>query len=134
MNYSQYYIPHGYKELTIPATADGAVRLVDCPRIADTSNNFPTKRPIPAETQLSAHLAPQHLHADCAAQSRAWIGGLLAEHCVPNRFPLPPPQQDKTFTATLFMPFDKFDCTKTPQEIVAFFEAEFPDFVPLLGQ
>jgi kynurenine 3-monooxygenase len=44
------------------------------------------------------------------------------------------PPQDKTFTATLFMPYAKFDALETADDISDFFMAEFPDFVPLLGR
>ncbi|EGD73971.1 kynurenine 3-monooxygenase [Salpingoeca rosetta] len=35
---------------------------------------------------------------------------------------------------TLFMPFDKFESIKTDADIISFFEAEFPDSLPLLGR
>lgn len=44
------------------------------------------------------------------------------------------PNPDKSFTVTLFMPFEKFDTLKTDAEVLAFFEAEFPDSIPLIGR
>jgi len=44
------------------------------------------------------------------------------------------PNKDKTFTCTLFMPFEKFDEIKNTDQVMAFFEKEFPDFIPLIGQ
>lgn len=44
------------------------------------------------------------------------------------------PNQNKTFTLTLFMPFELFDGIKTEEEILSFFEREFPDSIPLIGK
>ena len=43
------------------------------------------------------------------------------------------PNQNKTFTLTLFMPLAYFDAIKTDEEILNFFEQEFPDSIPLIG-
>ena len=45
------------------------------------------------------------------------------------------PNPDKTFTCTLFMPFDGdpgFDDLTTPDEVTTFFAKQFPDAVPLM--
>ena len=44
------------------------------------------------------------------------------------------PNQDKTFTLTLFMPFATFDNIQTEKDIMDFFEREFPDSIPLIGK
>ena len=44
------------------------------------------------------------------------------------------PNNNKTWTVTLFMPFEKFDKLKTPSEIVDFFEEYFADAVIFIGQ
>ncbi|KAI9325396.1 hypothetical protein BDR26DRAFT_913089 [Obelidium mucronatum] len=44
------------------------------------------------------------------------------------------PNIDKSFTVTLFMPWSNFDAIKTPEQLVAFFEAKFPDSIPLIGK
>ena len=44
------------------------------------------------------------------------------------------PNKDKSFTCTLFMPFEKFDEVKTQDQVLAFFEREFPDAIPIIGQ
>ena len=44
------------------------------------------------------------------------------------------PNQDKSYTVTLFMPFEKFDAMTTPEKILDFFETHFPDSVPLIGK
>lgn len=41
--------------------------------------------------------------------------------------------QDRTFTCTLFMPFEEFEKVTTGAEVVAFFQEHFPDTVPLIG-
>lgn len=88
VNFQQFYIPHGYKELTVaPKNGDYQLKL-------------------------------NYLHI--------WPRSTFMLIALPNL--------DKTFTATLFMPFDKFDALQTPDDIYDFFMTEFPDFVPLLGQ
>ncbi|XP_066282709.1 kynurenine 3-monooxygenase-like isoform X2 [Branchiostoma lanceolatum] len=44
------------------------------------------------------------------------------------------PNQDKSFTLTLFMPFDMFDQIKTGDDVMRFFMEKFPDSVPLIGE
>ena len=44
------------------------------------------------------------------------------------------PNQDKTYTCTLFMPFDIFKTLTTPHAALQFFREKFPDSVPLLGE
>ncbi|XP_053731235.1 kynurenine 3-monooxygenase [Synchiropus splendidus] len=43
------------------------------------------------------------------------------------------PNLDKTFTCTLFMPFDDFEKITTGDEVMDFFQKYFPDTVPLIG-
>lgn len=89
MNYSQVYIPHGYKEIEMPAT---------------TTNQFA--------------MATNYLHI--------WPRGTFMMIALPN--------QNKTFTCTLFMPYAIFDSIHTEADILAFFEREFPDSIPLIGK
>ena len=42
-------------------------------------------------------------------------------------------QKDKTFTLTLFMPFDEFEKITTPDQVLDFFNTYFPDAIPLIG-
>lgn len=44
------------------------------------------------------------------------------------------PNTDKSFTATLFMPFEMFESIKANKDVVNFFEKEFADIVPLIGR
>jgi kynurenine 3-monooxygenase len=44
------------------------------------------------------------------------------------------PNQDCTWTVTLFMPFENFDSIKSSDELLKFFEAHFPDSIPLIGE
>ncbi|XP_067680999.1 kynurenine 3-monooxygenase-like isoform X1 [Haliotis asinina] len=44
------------------------------------------------------------------------------------------PNQDKTFTATLFMPFAMFEEITSEKELMEFFTAKFPDSIPLIGE
>ncbi|KAM4607104.1 kynurenine 3-monooxygenase [Polymixia lowei] len=43
------------------------------------------------------------------------------------------PNLDKTFTCTLFMPFDEFEKITTEDEVIGFFQKYFPDAIPLMG-
>ncbi|XP_043913970.1 kynurenine 3-monooxygenase [Protopterus annectens] len=86
-NYSHTYIPHGYKELTIPPKG----------------NEFA--------------MEPNFLHI--------WPRNTFMMIALPNL--------DKTFTCTLFMPFENFEKLTTGKEVLEFFEQYFPDSIPLLG-
>ncbi|XP_078485372.1 kynurenine 3-monooxygenase [Ciona intestinalis] len=44
------------------------------------------------------------------------------------------PNQDKSFTCTLFMPITKFEKLKTGDEVLDLFMRVFPDSVPLIGE
>ncbi len=89
-DYSQDYLPHGYKELTIPPAADGSFAL-----------------------------SPDSLHI--------WPRGTYMMIALPN--------PDRTFTCTLFFPFDgnpSFNSLKDPNDIFGFFQQQFPDAVALM--
>jgi len=90
VSFSQDYLAHGYKELTIPPT---------------NKNEFA--------------LYPNALHI--------WPRGEFMMIALPN--------PDKTFTATLFMPWDGengFHNIKTEAHLLKFFKEVFPDAVPLM--
>ncbi|MHC4767102.1 MAG: FAD-dependent oxidoreductase [Planctomycetota bacterium] len=89
-NYSQTYLEHGYKELTVPPTRDGEYAL-----------------------------APNALHI--------WPRGGSMMIALPN--------PDRSFTCTLFWPFagaNSFAAVQTDEDVRRFFEAHFPDAVPLM--
>lgn len=44
------------------------------------------------------------------------------------------PNQDCSWTVTLFMPFAKFKNLDTEEKLLAFFEKYFPDSIPLIGK
>ncbi|KAF9420868.1 hypothetical protein HW555_003054 [Spodoptera exigua] len=44
------------------------------------------------------------------------------------------PNQDCSWTVTLFMPFTKFKNLDTEEKLLAFFEKYFPDSIPLIGK
>lgn len=44
------------------------------------------------------------------------------------------PNQDKTYTVTLFMPFRQFEAIETPDQLLVFFKTYFPDSIPLIGR
>lgn len=44
------------------------------------------------------------------------------------------PNQDRTWTVTLFMPFENFNDIKSSEKLLSFFEAFFADAIPLLGE
>lgn len=43
------------------------------------------------------------------------------------------PNLDKTFTCTLFMPFEEFEKITTGDQVIEFFQQYFPDAIPLIG-
>ncbi|XP_077288296.1 kynurenine 3-monooxygenase cn [Arctopsyche grandis] len=44
------------------------------------------------------------------------------------------PNQDQSWTVTLFMPFVKFKQLDTPEALLKFFNTNFPDAIPLIGK
>jgi len=88
-DFSQEYIPHGYKELCLAPTPDGEFAM-----------------------------AVNYLHI--------WPRQTFMLIALPN--------QDRSFTCTLFLPFDQFDNLKTKEDVLNFFQAEFPDFLFLMGE
>ncbi|XP_067404894.1 kynurenine 3-monooxygenase isoform X3 [Emydura macquarii macquarii] len=44
------------------------------------------------------------------------------------------PNLDKSFTCTLFMPFEDFERLTTGDQVLDFFQTYFPDSIPLIGQ
>ncbi len=89
-NFSQDFLDHGYKELTIP--------------------------PGPNDTYL---MEPNALHI--------WPRGQYMVIALPNL--------DKSFTVTLFLPYEgeySFERLQTPAAVRQFFETQFPDAVPLM--
>jgi kynurenine 3-monooxygenase len=89
-DYSQDYLRHGYKELSLPPAPDGGFAL-----------------------------ASDALHI--------WPRRTFMMIALPNL--------DRTFTCTLFWPFEgspSFDSLRTEDAVRAFFKETFPDFVPLM--
>jgi kynurenine 3-monooxygenase len=89
-DYSQEYLAHGYKELTIPAGPGGEHRI----------------------EKNALHI---------------WPRGQFMMIALPNA--------DGSFTCTLFWPFEgpnSFAALTSPDAVLAFFERQFPDAVPLL--
>ncbi len=89
-NYRQDYLSHGYKELTLPAGAQGAFRL----------------------EKHALHI---------------WPRGSFMMIALPN--------QDGSFTCTLFWPFEgpnSFAALQTEDAIRDYFQHQFPDVVPLI--
>jgi len=89
-NYSQYFLRHGYKELTIPPTSDGSFQI-----------------------------EPHALHI--------WPRGSFMIIALPN--------PDRSFTVTMFHPFegaDGFNALQNREAVEKFFQRSFPDLVPLM--
>ncbi|CAH2251224.1 kynurenine 3-monooxygenase isoform X1 [Pelobates cultripes] len=87
-NYSHVYIPHGYKELTIP----------------------------PKNGEFA--MEPNYLHI--------WPRNTFMMIALPNL--------DKSFTCTLFMPFEDFEKLSTGEDVMDFFKTFFPDSIGLIGE
>jgi len=92
-DYSQKYIEDGYREILLPANADGSYKL-------DVNT----------------------LHI--------WPRGRYMLIALPN--------EDGSFTCTLFMPFEghssSFDKLKTKADVNTFFETKFPDFYAMMPE
>lgn len=89
-DFSQSFLRHGYKELTIPADADGRWRI----------------------EKHALHI---------------WPRGTYMMIALPN--------QDGSFTCTLFWPFEgphSFAALRSDAEVLAFFREHFPDAIPLI--
>lgn len=89
-NYSQYFLPHGYKELTIPPGSESKFQI----------------------EKYALHI---------------WPRGNYMLIALPN--------QDGSFTCTLFFPFEgnpSFEALKSDDDIIAFFESHFPDTIDLI--
>ncbi|MEE6519428.1 hypothetical protein FKM82_031262, partial [Ascaphus truei] len=87
-NYSHVYIPHGYKELTIPSK--------------------------------NGEFAMEHNYL------HIWPRNTFMMIALPNL--------DKTFTCTLFMPFEDFEKLSAGDQVLDFFKAYFPDSIELIGE
>ncbi|XP_023164750.2 kynurenine 3-monooxygenase [Drosophila hydei] len=85
--------------------------------------------------------------------SQEYIGTGYLELCIPakdNEFQMPPnylhiwprdsfmmialPNQDKSFTVTLSMPFELFGQLQTQQQLLDFFRTHYVDALPLIGE
>lgn len=89
-NYSQYYLEHGYKELTMPPNPNGGFKM----------------------EKHALHI---------------WPRGNFMLIALPNL--------DASYTCTLFFPFEgapSFSSLRSEDEVLKFFQATFPDAVPLL--
>lgn len=91
--YSQHYIEDGYREILLPANADGSYKL----------------------SKTSLHI---------------WPRGRFMLIALPN--------EDGSFTCTLFMPFENhkfaFDKLKSKAQVEEFFKKTFPDFYELMPE
>jgi len=91
-NYSQMYIEDGYREILLPANADGSYKI----------------------EKNALHI---------------WPRGRFMLIALPN--------EDGSFTCTLFMPFEgenSFEQLKTRDQVDAFFKKTFPDFYELMPE
>jgi kynurenine 3-monooxygenase len=105
-NYSQDYLDHGYRELTIPARSGGPP--------ADPSGGTPACGGVAGGGEFA--LDPDALHI--------WPRGESMMIALPNL--------DRSFTCTLFWPAADFAALDTPAKITAHFREHYPDAVPLL--
>ncbi|KAH9901049.1 FAD/NAD-P-binding domain-containing protein [Cubamyces lactineus] len=95
MDYQQWYIPHDYIELKMPAG--------------------PPKEPGGDPTYL---LDPNHLHI--------WPRHTFMLIALPNK--------DATFTCTLFAPTAELERLDSDETLLAWFQDNFPDALPLIGE
>ncbi|CAH1113510.1 unnamed protein product [Psylliodes chrysocephalus] len=68
--------------------------------------------------QMGHKMEPNNLHI--------WPRGKFMMIALPN--------QDSSWTVTIFMPFEKFENLSTPKKVLKFFQDTFPDSVDLIGE
>ncbi|XP_048586766.1 kynurenine 3-monooxygenase isoform X2 [Nematostella vectensis] len=88
-DYSQAYIPHWYKEISLPPRPDG-----------------------------EPHIEPSYLHI--------WPRTSFMMIAQANK--------DNSFTCTLFAPYEHFERINTKEDVLGFFNSEFPDFMDHLEE
>ncbi|KAJ1921849.1 kynurenine 3-monooxygenase, mitochondrial precursor [Tieghemiomyces parasiticus] len=71
-----------------------------------------------ADGQPEYQMSPYHLHI--------WPRHTFMLIALPN--------PDKTFTCTLFMPYDQFEQLQTEAHLLSFFSQYFPNAIPLIGR
>jgi len=71
---------------------------------------------IPPNKSNDYNLPPGYLHI--------WPRGSFMMIALPNK--------DKSFTCTLFMPFEKFEALKTGEDVMKFYKTYFSDAIPLM--
>lgn len=110
-DFNQTYIEHGYLELCIPP-ANGDVRKFL--KLVST-----VSLQIFIVIIFSQFAMPKnYLHI--------WPRGKFMMIALPN--------QDCSWTVTLFMPFKNFEKLRTADELLDFFQEHFPDAIPLIGE
>ncbi|XP_071549327.1 kynurenine 3-monooxygenase isoform X1 [Panulirus ornatus] len=73
---------------------------------------------IPATTNGEFAMPPNYLHI--------WPRGKFMMIALPN--------QDRTWTVSLFMPFEIYDEINTPELLLEFFKANYPDAIDMIGR
>jgi 2-polyprenyl-6-methoxyphenol hydroxylase-like FAD-dependent oxidoreductase len=73
---------------------------------------------IPAAPNGDYLIPPNHLHI--------WPRGNFMMIALPN--------QDHTFTCTIFMPLEMFEAIKNEEDLMRFFEENFNDSIELIGK
>ena len=73
---------------------------------------------IPSTEDGGYAMPPNHLHI--------WAKGTFMMIALPNL--------DRSFTVTLFMPFNIFSEIETEEDVLDFFRQKFPDALPLIGE
>jgi 2-polyprenyl-6-methoxyphenol hydroxylase-like FAD-dependent oxidoreductase len=105
INYSQEYIDSHYMEFSIPSKDNEVKKII----LRKTKINFHMIKFAMESNYL--HIWPRH---------DFMLIGL--------------PNQDKSFTTTLFLPLTIFQQITTPDELLRFFQKYFPDAILLIGR
>lgn len=112
-DFNQTYIDHGYIELCIPPV-NGEVNTT----VEHLSEKKKIILIIIFYSISQFQMEVNYLHI--------WPRGKFMMIALPN--------QDKSWTVTLFMPFSNFDAIKTIDELLVFFSDNFPDAIELIGK
>lgn len=108
-DFNQKYIEHGYLELCIPPKDNKVLYII---------HRYAVTKGFKTYLYFQFAMEKNYLHI--------WPRGEFMMIALPN--------QDRTWTVTLFMPFAKFKLLDTSETLLAFFQKYFPDSIELIGE
>lgn len=127
-NCSQTYIDHGYMELSIPAEGSQKVNYrhihIDLDEIRDVACGVIVVFFCVFVFVFFFFHSPQN--AMTSNHLHIWPRVTFMMIALPN--------ENGSWTVTLFMPFQQFEAIKNDQDLLKFFRRHFEDALPLIGE